>query len=131
VALDGLGEDDGNLPAALAARLAEYPADTPCLVYAWRPDIALGSTTLLEHAVEAAARTSGRLVELALCRHPAGPPICWCRPPLPALLLAFARRHGVDFRASTLLGASATDRAIARVLHAAFAPSGEARSGSL
>ena len=29
-------------------------------------------------------------------RTPAGPPSCWCRPPLPGLPLAFARAHGVD-----------------------------------
>ena len=25
-----------------------------------------------------------------------GPPVCWCRPPLPGLLLAFAFEHGLD-----------------------------------
>ena len=44
----------------------------------------------------------------ALCPHPAGPPICWCRPPLPGLLLAFARAHGVDPSRSTLIGAART-----------------------
>ena len=42
----------------------------------------------------AAARLAGQVsgpVESALCPHPAGPPTCWCRPPLPGLPLAFAR----------------------------------------
>jgi aryl-alcohol dehydrogenase-like predicted oxidoreductase len=44
--------------------------------------------------IEGAA--AGRVVEVALCAHPGGRPICWCRPPLPALLLAFAHRHRID-----------------------------------
>ena len=32
-------------------------------------------------------------VETAVCAHPGGPPTCWCRPPLPGLVLEFARRH--------------------------------------
>jgi len=40
----------------------------------------------------------------ALCPHAAGPPSCWCRPPLPGLPLAFARAHGVDPSRSVLVG---------------------------
>ena len=42
-----------------------------------------------------------------LCPHPAGPPTCWCRPPLPGLPLAFAREHGVDPARSVLIGSGA------------------------
>ena len=52
-------------------------------------------------AARLAAEVSGP-VESALCPHPAGPPTCWCRPPLPGLPLAFARAHGVDPSRSTL-----------------------------
>jgi hypothetical protein len=36
------------------------------------------------------------IVEPALCPHAGGPPVCWCRPPLPGLILSFARLHGLD-----------------------------------
>lgn len=125
VAFDALGESDDVRAAALVARLIAAPADKPCLVYGWRPEITQEAFVLLQSSVEAAARASDRLVELALCRHAAGPPICWCRPPLPALLLAFAHRHCVDLRASTLLGKSAADRTLARALEMTFVPSAE------
>lgn len=38
-----------------------------------------------------------------VCPHPAGPPTCWCRPPLPGLFLAAARAHGISLEKSRLL----------------------------
>src|SRR5439155_13517216 len=65
----------------------------PHLVFDWRPG---GSADSIGDAVERLrARVTG-LVEVAVCPHPAGPPSCWCRPPLPGLALAFARRHDLD-----------------------------------
>jgi histidinol phosphatase-like enzyme len=55
-------------------------------------------------------------VEGAVCAHGGGPPSCWCRPPLPGLVLDFARRHGVDPASSTLVGTSAAHAALARTL---------------
>ena len=57
-------------------------------------------------------------VESALCPHPAGPPTCWCRPPLPGLPLAFAREHGVDPSRSVLVGTSPAHRTLATTLGA-------------
>ena len=51
---------------------------------------------------------------------PRGPPVCWCRPPLPGLLLAFSRRQGVDLRASTLVGSTAVDRRLAGAVGMTF-----------
>ena len=59
-------------------------------------------------------------VETALCPHPAGPPICWCRPPLPGLALAFARGHGVDPARSTLVGSTPAQRTLAATLGARY-----------
>jgi histidinol phosphatase-like enzyme len=59
-------------------------------------------------------------VEAAVCPHPGGPPTCWCRPPLPGLLLAFARRHGVDPASSLVVGASAAHRTLANALAARY-----------
>jgi aryl-alcohol dehydrogenase-like predicted oxidoreductase len=115
VALAALG-DDSSASDALIALLGELPVDSPSLVYAWKPDATAAWMQALRATVEAAGAAAGRTVELAICPHPGGRPICWCRPPLPAMVLAFADRHRIDLRRSTLVGASATDRAMADAL---------------
>jgi hypothetical protein len=47
------------------------------------------------------------------CPHPAGPPVCWCRKPLPGLALQFARAHDVDLTRSTHVGRGPADRGFA------------------
>jgi len=75
-------------------------ADGPRLVFEWRP----GADT----------------DDAGICPHPGGPPICWCRPPLPGLPLAFAREHGVDPGRSVLVGTSAAHRTLATALGARY-----------
>ncbi|HEY2284340.1 MAG TPA: hypothetical protein VGH88_01210, partial [Streptosporangiaceae bacterium] len=58
---------------------------------------------------------------VASCPHPGGPPACWCRPPLPGLVLAFCREHGVDPARSVLVGATPGHRALAAAVGARFA----------
>ena len=57
---------------------------------------------------------------LASCPHPGGPPICWCRPPLPGLVLAFCHDRGVDPGRSVLVGTTARHGALATALGARF-----------
>jgi aryl-alcohol dehydrogenase-like predicted oxidoreductase/predicted kinase len=85
----------------------------PHLVFDWRPD---GSVDALAPLAD---RLSGP-VECALCPHAAGPPRCWCRPPLPGLPLAFARKHGVDPARSILVGATPAHRTLATTLGARY-----------
>ena len=85
----------------------------PHLVFDWKPDGAAEELAELASLLE--AEVSGP-VESALCPHPAGPPICWCRPPLPGLPLAFAREHGVDPSRSILVGTSSAHRTLATTL---------------
>jgi len=59
-------------------------------------------------------------VESALCPHGAGPPTCWCRPPLPGLILAFAQAHHVDPSRSLLVGAGPAHRTLAATLGARY-----------
>jgi aryl-alcohol dehydrogenase-like predicted oxidoreductase/predicted kinase len=89
----------------------------PHLVFDWSP----GGTVddLAGLAAELEAEVSGP-VETAVCPHPAGPPICWCRPPLPGLPLAFARTHGVEPSRSTLIGTSPSHRTLATTLGARY-----------
>jgi histidinol phosphatase-like enzyme len=59
-------------------------------------------------------------MEVALCPHPAGPPTCWCRPPLPGLVLRWLRAHGIDPARSVLVGRSWAHRAMAEALGLRF-----------
>lgn len=52
----------------------------------------------------------------AVCPHPAGPPTCWCRPPLPGLFLAAARMHSVALSKSRLISSSPSLRSAATAL---------------
>jgi hypothetical protein len=96
---------------------AQGDLDAPHLVFDWRPDGA--PEELAPLVATLAAQVSGP-VEGALCPHPAGPPTCWCRPPLPGLPLAFARAHGVDPARSILVGASPAHRTLATTLGARY-----------
>lgn len=72
---------------------------------------------------EAWARTSaelGHAIPRLSCPHPAGAPICWCRPPLPGLAIAAAHAHGLDLSRSVLLGRTAADRSLAQAVGLAF-----------
>jgi hypothetical protein len=93
--------------------VAQADPDAPHLVFDWRPD---GTVEDLASSVAALAAEVSGPVEGALCPHPAGPPICWCRPPLPGLPVAFARTHGVDTSRSTLIGARPAHRTLAATL---------------
>jgi aryl-alcohol dehydrogenase-like predicted oxidoreductase/predicted kinase len=97
--------------------LAEIDPSAPHVVFDWRP---AATVDVLDAAAGAlTAEVSGR-VESALCPHPAGPPTCWCRPPLPGLPLAFARAHGVDPSRSILVGTAPAHRTLATTLGARY-----------
>jgi aryl-alcohol dehydrogenase-like predicted oxidoreductase len=89
----------------------------PHLVFDWIPDG--NAHTLGAVAAALSAEVSG-YVEAAACLHPAGPPTCWCRPPLPGLPLAFARTHDVDSERSILIGTGAAHRTLASTLGARY-----------
>lgn len=56
----------------------------------------------------------------SLCAHGDGPPACWCRPPLPGLLLQFAHAHRLDPSQCELHGSTETHRVMAAVIGARF-----------
>ena len=110
-------ERKGVFVAASAVALlsaGHLDAAAPHLVFDWRPEAEPADLAGL------ATQLPVGLVETAVCPHPGGPPTCWCRPPLPGLLLAFARRHGVDPACSLLVGTSTAHRTLAATLGAAF-----------
>jgi aryl-alcohol dehydrogenase-like predicted oxidoreductase len=47
------------------------------------------------------------------CSHTAGPPVCWCRKPLPGLVLEAAMKHDIDLANSIIVGGSAADKTMA------------------
>jgi hypothetical protein len=99
------------------AALEQGDPRAPHLVFDWNPE---GERDRLAAAAD---RVSGQVsgpVEGALCPHAAGPPMCWCRPPLPGLPLAFARAHGVDASRSILIGSSPAHRTLATTLGARY-----------
>lgn len=74
----------------------------------WRP----------ESTVEITERCAAKLnetiaVELVACHHPAGPPMCWCRRPLPGLGVLLAHRHGLDLARSIYVSDGPVDRTFA------------------
>jgi hypothetical protein len=89
----------------------------PHLVFDWRPD---GRPDALAACLaDISAHVAGP-VEAVVCPHAAGPPRCWCRPPLPGLPLAFARTHGVDPSRSILIGTGPAQRTLAATLGAEY-----------
>lgn len=73
----------------------------------WRPE---HPPAELLAALEAAL---GVPFPVAVCRHPAGPPVCWCRKPLPGMALWLARRHHFALARSLHLGRGPADRGFA------------------
>jgi aryl-alcohol dehydrogenase-like predicted oxidoreductase len=110
--------------AAIANSGWEYPLEhgdraAPHLVFDWRPDGA--ADDLAPEVASLSVEVSGP-VEGALCPHAAGPPSCWCRPPLPGLPLAFSRAHDVDPSRSILVGTGPAHRTLATTLGARYVP---------
>jgi aryl-alcohol dehydrogenase-like predicted oxidoreductase len=98
-------------------RAVQQAGDAPHLIFDWSP----GATPdALDACVADLAAAVAGPVESALCPHAAGPPSCWCRPPLPGLPLAFARVHGVDLSRAVLIGTGPAHRALAAALGARY-----------
>jgi aryl-alcohol dehydrogenase-like predicted oxidoreductase len=118
---------DAGADAAPGARFLAYealsnlpsppPLERPeaTLVFTWRP----GANRAVLAAI-AASLPPG--VAFAACVHPAGPPTCWCRPPLPGLLLAFAHERGLAVERSVVVGSTPAHRALAEAVAARYEP---------
>ena len=93
--------------------------DAPHLVFDWRPGRTPDELAPLVELVRTAV-VPDTTVEAAVCPHDAGPPRCWCRPPLPGLPLAFASTHDVDPARSIVIGVSPAHRTLANALGARY-----------
>lgn len=63
--------------------------------------------------LDAWAKVLNVAIELEVCTHPAGPLSCWCRPPMPGLLLHAAQRNGLQVRRCTFVAGSSFARRFA------------------
>ena len=84
----------------------------------WQPEIADGSRTA-EAAVAVLAQLRAQLdadMEILQCPHGAGPPVCWCRKPLPGLAVLAIERHRLDPGRCLFVGDGPQDPGFARRL---------------
>jgi len=96
--------------AAIAGAVADA-AGAPILALGWDPAAAADAEA--RRAADLAG-AHGRAIDVAICRHPAGPPVCWCRPPLPGLVALWAHRRGVDLARVTVVTSTPTMKTLAR-----------------
>jgi aryl-alcohol dehydrogenase-like predicted oxidoreductase/predicted kinase/histidinol phosphatase-like enzyme len=85
---------------------------------AWRPEIAdRALTTDQADAIFVRMQEAlGVSMDILYCPHGAGPPICWCRKPLPGLGVVFIQRHRLDPSRCIYVGSGPQDPGFARRL---------------
>ena len=84
----------------------------------WHPEIAEETMTASE-VVAGLARMQEQLdvaIDIEYCPHAAGPPVCWCRKPLPGLGVVFIHRHQLDPSRCIYVGSGPQDPGFARRL---------------
>ena len=111
--------EDAEVLEPRGAILRRYRDDGWRIVgLSWQPAIADGTRTPAE--VEALlAWMRARLdveMEVLYCPHGAGPPVCWCRKPLPGLAVAAIERHRLDPARCLFVGDGPQDPGFARRL---------------
>ncbi len=84
----------------------------------WQPEIAAGTLTpeKVDACFAALPELLGLPIEVLYCPHGAGPPVCWCRKPLPGLGVLFIQRHRLDASQCEYVGEGAQDPGFARRL---------------
>jgi aryl-alcohol dehydrogenase-like predicted oxidoreductase/predicted kinase len=112
----GGGREADAIPPSRIALLRRYRENGwSILATAWRPEIAAGAATAsaVTARFESMREMLGLDVTFAFCPHPPGPPVCWCRKPLPGLVLEFLWNDRIDPRSSRMIATSAPDRTMA------------------
>lgn len=98
--------DDRRLVEGARERLAAFHAAGYVLA---------GTTWMTSPAIDGwLVDALGVPLAILRCSHPGGPPICWCRKPMPGLLLELARARSLDLSRSIYAGALPIDRTYAR-----------------
>jgi aryl-alcohol dehydrogenase-like predicted oxidoreductase len=88
----------------------------------WRPEVGDDTGAAL-NVDESFARRRERLgiaMDVRYCPHAAGPPVCWCRKPLPGMAVAFIMQYRLDPAQCIYVGAGPQDPGFARRLGFTF-----------
>jgi len=120
--------DDLDVPVERGALLRRYADDGwKVLGLSWLPEIAETTMTAADaDAIFTRLRALlGVAIEVEYCPHAAGPPVCWCRKPLPGLGVVFQQRHRLDPSKCLYVGAGAQDPGFARRLGFAYRDASE------
>ncbi len=105
------------------AELRRWPA-AKVLVYAW---CELEDAEAMRAGL---ARFASAGVDVALCSHGGGPPVCWCRPPLAGMLVEWAVRRGIDLGRVLVIGSGAAHKRMARAVGARSVEMRDSHDGS-
>lgn len=117
--------DDVEIDEVLAGALRRDREDGYLILgLSWQPEIAAGTRMAADVAAVFARMNAlvGFPIEVDYCPHPAGPPTCWCRKPLPGLGVLLIHRHRLDPAQCVYVGNGASDPGFARKLGFAYQP---------
>ena len=98
--LDRVGIMDAPTRAAIARDVA---AGFSPIAFRWNPDRARDATHVTTIELDSPLPS----LDVLTCPHPAGPPVCWCRPPMPGLLILALRTVGASPQRSRVVGGNA------------------------
>ena len=101
------------------AVLRRYQAEGwEVLGLSWLPEISGQSMAAADaDAIFASVRAAlGVAIDIEYCPHAAGPPVCWCRKPLPGLGVTFVHRYRLDPVRCIYVGSGPQDPGFARKL---------------
>jgi histidinol phosphatase-like enzyme len=123
-----LTPDDVEVAREKAAILKRHQGDGwRVLGLSWQPEIAEGIQSDAGAAAVFARMNEllGLDLEVAYCPHAAGPPLCWCRKPLPGLAVQLIHRHQLDPARCVYVGAGNQDPGFARRLGFTYREAGD------
>jgi aryl-alcohol dehydrogenase-like predicted oxidoreductase/histidinol phosphatase-like enzyme/predicted kinase len=116
---------DVEIDEALAAALRRDREEGQLILgLSWQPGIADGTRTAADVAAVFARMEAlvGFPIDVEYCPHPAGPPSCWCRKPLPGLGVLLIHRYRLHPSRSIYIGNGAADPGFARKLGFSYRP---------
>ncbi|MBK8258795.1 MAG: aldo/keto reductase [Polyangiaceae bacterium] len=90
--------------------------------FSWQPEIAEKgrSPQVVVDCFQALTKELDLPMELAYCPHGGGPPVCWCRKPLPGLAVQLAHVHKLNLTRSTCVGSGTAEKTFAERLGMTF-----------
>jgi aryl-alcohol dehydrogenase-like predicted oxidoreductase/histidinol phosphatase-like enzyme len=111
--------EDVEVPQGRREVLQRYHEDGWLVLgLSWQPAIAEGAIGDPEVLATVAGLQEllSLPIEIEYCPHGAGPPVCWCRKPLPGLGVVFIHRHQLDPAQCIYVGNGSQDPGFARKL---------------